>query len=97
MVDPSDSVKGSHHKHPNDDHPKAKDITKPAVSHQPYHVSDKALAPFKKMLPGATEEQLQQIFNNFMKCIADQIQRDQSFHEEQRQQRKEDSGDDGEF
>ena len=84
---------------PNKSHtPKQPAVEKPASSnHSSYKVSDAALAPFKKMMPDATEEQLQQIFNNMMKAIAAQIQSDQKFHEEQVQQRKEESGDDGEY
>lgn len=90
MVEPVDHHKSHHQKPASTD--------KPAQTHHSsYKVSDAALAPFKKMMPDATNDQLQEIFNNMMKAIAAQIKSDQKFHEEQVQQRKEESGDDGEF
>jgi hypothetical protein len=51
----------------------------------------------KKMFPQATEDQINQLFDGWMKTIASAIQQNQKFHEEQRDMRKQESGDEGEL
>ena len=98
MVDSPDPIKHSSPQAPLSKTPMTTDKTDATDSyHAQYSASSSANSFLKRMFPEATHDQINQIFDLWMKTIATAIQQNQKFHEEQRQIRKEESGDEDEM
>lgn len=93
MIDPSDKV----NPHLSSTTPQPASSPETSSPHSDYKLSKSADAFIKQLVPNSTQEERAQIFDLMMRSIADRIQSDQKFHEEQRERRKEESGDEGEI
>lgn len=92
MVNSPDPIKHGHPA-PVDNTPKQAASEKDNY-HSQYHAGESAHGFLIKMFPHATNDEINQIFDLWMKNIASAIQQNQKYHEEQRDIRKEESGDD---